>query len=95
LWKDEEEDSEVALNTLKVDLNAETPPPPQDRTHWIEDNEETLDSITVKASPSRTAVVDEETRHILRCSRRQSSKQNAVSATTLVVIKMPRCSRWL
>jgi hypothetical protein len=60
--EDEEQDSEVALKPSKADLQADTPPPPADDTNQSQYNEETVDSIIVKAPAPRTAVDDEATR---------------------------------
>jgi hypothetical protein len=57
--EDEEEDSEVASKPSMADLHAATPPPTADETNQSQDNEESLDSITVKAPAPRTAVDDE------------------------------------
>jgi hypothetical protein len=73
--EDDEEDSGVALKPLKGDSHADTPPPA--KSNRSQDNEETLNSITVKAPTARTAVDDEATRAVVGPSRRQSSRRNA------------------
>jgi hypothetical protein len=76
--EDEEEDSEVASKPSKADLQADTPPPPPaDDTNRSQHNEETLDSIIVKAPAPGTAVDDEATSAVVGPSRRQSSRKNA------------------
>jgi hypothetical protein len=65
---DEEEDSGVASKPSKADSPADTPPPADD-TNRSQDNEDTLDSITVKAPAPRTAVDDEATREVVGPSR--------------------------
>jgi len=75
--EDEEEDSEVASKPSKADLQADTPPPPADDTNRSQHNEETFDSIEVKAPAPRTAVDDEPTSAVVGSLRRQSLLKNA------------------
>ena len=73
--EDEVEDSGVALKASKADSHGDTPPPAE--SNQSQDNEETLNSITVKAPVPRTAVDDEATSVVVGPSRRQSSRKNA------------------
>jgi hypothetical protein len=76
--EDDEEDSEVVSKPSNADFQAATPPPPAaDQTNRSQCNEETLDSIIVKAPATRSAVNDEATREIVGTSRRQSSQKDA------------------
>ena len=63
--EDQEEDSEVALKPSKADLKADTSPPPADDTNRSQHNEETHDSMIVKATPARTAVNNEATSDVV------------------------------
>jgi len=73
--EDGEEALGVALKPSKADSHAHTPPPAE--LNPIEDNAETLDSITVKAHAPRTPVDEEATSVVVGPSRRQSSRKNA------------------
>ena len=54
--EDDEEDSGVALKPTKADAHSDTPPQAESTQSQV--NEETLNSITVKAPAPRTAVDD-------------------------------------
>jgi hypothetical protein len=56
--EDDEEDLGIALKPLKANSLTDTPPPAE--SHRSQDNEETVDSITVKAPAPRTAVDDDD-----------------------------------
>jgi len=73
---DDEKDSGVALKPSKADSHALDTPPPAE-SNRSQDNEETLNSITVNAPAPRTAVDDEATSAVVGPSRRQSSRKNA------------------
>jgi hypothetical protein len=62
----DEEDSGVAFKPSKADSHADTPPPAE--SNRSQDNEETLNSITVKAPAPRTEVDDERASAVLGSS---------------------------
>ena len=72
---DDADDSGVALMPSEADSHAVTPPPAE--SNRSQDNEETLNSITVKAPAPRTAVDDEATSAVVGPLQRQSSRKNA------------------
>jgi hypothetical protein len=71
----EEADSGVALKPSKADSHQNPLPPAE--SNRSQENEESLDSITVKASAPSTAVDDEATREVVGASRRPSLQKNA------------------
>jgi hypothetical protein len=88
--EDEEEDFRVALKPSKADAHQDTLPPAG--PNRSQNNEESLDFITVKAAAARTAVDDEATRDVVGPSRRQRLRKNAGIFSTPQIHDEQSCS---